>query len=557
MSDFDAPPEGYRASIVNLYSLLLHKSPLITPRYQRPYSWSSHEVERLMSDLLEAYTSARPNYFLGTIVVIEGRALEIVDGQQRLATFMLMLAALRDQFDVGSAEWTLAQSLIADLAADQARLLLRESDRPFVRLYVHTPGRFDDLCELDLDADRPTSQSSLIAAGITIAEHLESEEGLDLAGFLRFIVGGAVFNLIETSDRENAPRMFTVLNETGLDLSATDLVKSELFVRAEFSDQEADDAGRTWDGYLDRLGRQGMDELLSFMPSLARRSIFREPGDIDFYRRNFTDLIDPRQFLESELGRYTAAYEALTTASLEIGPLSNDVNRRLRCLLNLRDRYWLGVAVGFATLYENDPALFARLLQALERFAYMFLFNIVPASARRDRAERVYAALDDPQKLLGPKGALVPSRGEMRDILNCFRSPIRRDPPRRLMIVARLNAALPGGEILTARDNLSVEHILPQKARGEWLKLFPDPQVRDTLMHSCGNMTAITKPQNGAAGDTPYERKRQIYFETPGAPVFALTETLRPVMEWTPSAVRKRTEMLVEAIAQDLAIEVG
>lgn len=69
------------------------------PKYQREYSWKTKEVNQLLEDLAGAKLDRR-DYFLGTIVTIgaEGSssALEVVDGQQRLTTVTLILAAIRN-----------------------------------------------------------------------------------------------------------------------------------------------------------------------------------------------------------------------------------------------------------------------------------------------------------------------------------------------------------------------------------------------------------------------------------------------------------------------------
>lgn len=66
------------------------------PPYQRPYSWTFEQVDDLWGDLLE---NAQSGHFLGSIVMTtedEDRPL-VIDGQQRLTTLMLLLAALRDE----------------------------------------------------------------------------------------------------------------------------------------------------------------------------------------------------------------------------------------------------------------------------------------------------------------------------------------------------------------------------------------------------------------------------------------------------------------------------
>ena len=71
------------------------------PLYQRPYSWQDEEVETLWNDLYDAYTCQKnPNYFLGSIITIssENSYQDIVDGQQRLTTLMILFCVIRDLY---------------------------------------------------------------------------------------------------------------------------------------------------------------------------------------------------------------------------------------------------------------------------------------------------------------------------------------------------------------------------------------------------------------------------------------------------------------------------
>lgn len=77
---------------------ILKGNRLKVPPYQREYAWTDEEVKQLYEDLNNAKLDNK-DYFLGTIVTInsgESTPLEVVDGQQRLATTALLLAAIRD-----------------------------------------------------------------------------------------------------------------------------------------------------------------------------------------------------------------------------------------------------------------------------------------------------------------------------------------------------------------------------------------------------------------------------------------------------------------------------
>ena len=87
----------------NLQSIggLISAGRLRVPRNQRDYSWEVEHALDLCNDIGEALRTSKPSYFLGTIVLTtsRGQVLEVVDGQQRLATMTMILAAIRDIFE--------------------------------------------------------------------------------------------------------------------------------------------------------------------------------------------------------------------------------------------------------------------------------------------------------------------------------------------------------------------------------------------------------------------------------------------------------------------------
>ncbi|WP_437223542.1 DUF262 domain-containing protein [Planctomicrobium sp. SH661] len=76
---------------------VLRKEPLQVPLNQREYSWEEQHVGDLFSDISDALAESRSAYFLGTIVLNVSKDIpEVVDGQQRLATTAMLIAAMRD-----------------------------------------------------------------------------------------------------------------------------------------------------------------------------------------------------------------------------------------------------------------------------------------------------------------------------------------------------------------------------------------------------------------------------------------------------------------------------
>lgn len=79
---------------------IIRNNYIVVPRYQREYSWEAEEVSDFWSDMITTIRDGQ-EYFLGTIVLSDEApkgCKSIVDGQQRMATTLLLLCALRDAF---------------------------------------------------------------------------------------------------------------------------------------------------------------------------------------------------------------------------------------------------------------------------------------------------------------------------------------------------------------------------------------------------------------------------------------------------------------------------
>lgn len=90
------------------------KDHYIVPDYQREYVWKDEQIEQLISDLIEAYNADNKKaYFLGTIVTYDaGSQFELIDGQQRLTTFFILLCAIKRIYQNNNEQTSLIENLI-------------------------------------------------------------------------------------------------------------------------------------------------------------------------------------------------------------------------------------------------------------------------------------------------------------------------------------------------------------------------------------------------------------------------------------------------------------
>jgi hypothetical protein len=168
------------------------------PGYQRPYAWTTEQARELLDDLLGAMqdnpgaVENMPAYFLGSIVLIKEEAVPnayIVDGQQRLTTLTILLAAIRMSVDQKSAEEV--TPLIYERGSairgtkDRFRLTLRERDSIFFQTYVQREEGLPQL--LDLSEVLPDSQRNIRENACLFVERLKilpEPERLRLAQFI-------------------------------------------------------------------------------------------------------------------------------------------------------------------------------------------------------------------------------------------------------------------------------------------------------------------------------------------------------------------------------------
>lgn len=85
-----------RLKNIETYLKIEPKEYFIIPEYQRPYSWSKNQCDKLWQDILDYIDiKNKDNYFFGTVIIsCENNKLSLIDGQQRTTTFMLLLKAL-------------------------------------------------------------------------------------------------------------------------------------------------------------------------------------------------------------------------------------------------------------------------------------------------------------------------------------------------------------------------------------------------------------------------------------------------------------------------------
>lgn len=543
-SAFGETPLGLASEIKNLAAILTRKLPLKVPRYQRPYTWTEREVRRLIQDLRRAYDRKTAFYFIGQIVLVKNRGrLEISDGQQRLATMTMIIAYVRDRLPHRAKHY---QQLV--MLDGEPRLYLRDDDANFYWGFVQEPGHMAELAkhpETGVD-----SKDLLIAAAQTIADELGETDDRELDNFLTFIIRCSTLNVVDADERGSAATVYNTVNDRGLELSAADNLKCDLLENSGLTPEEADAAAKKWEEHEDKLGRQAFAKLLGMMPFLLTGEQLLSPGDLVTFRDQVNRAGGVRKFLFDQLPRYAFALRAIFNGTVDAGPASVDVNRRIKLMKQVEEWDWAPAAITFLAEHSGQPERTRRFFQALDRFTFACEFSVIDNRAQEARYAKAVKHGGDDKVLYGPKGALELTDAEHLKMIARLNRSAKRDRSRRLLLM-RLEAAMPGGSTLGITDDATVEHILPKAGGAWWNERFPDKRRRDDAANVLGNLTLVTHDQNELADVKDYAAKRRIFFNFPGAPIHALTKDIANIDDWTMDAIDARTERLVRILCAD------
>lgn len=251
------------------------------PLYQRSYAWTTEQAGELLEDLITSLGDSKEPiddvnpYFLGSIVLIREKEdkpdAQVVDGQQRLTTLTILLVTLRKLVPSEYAD-DLTQFLYqkgSPLAGtpNRYRVTLRERDAQFFREYIYDEGGIEKLQELN-SAKISDSQRNIKDNVILFLQHLKEFTESQRIRLAQFIVKRCFLVVVSTPDLESAYRIFSVLNDRGLDLSVTDILKAEIIGKLP-TDQQAVYTAK-WEDTEVSLGREVFKDLFAYKSSLSK-----------------------------------------------------------------------------------------------------------------------------------------------------------------------------------------------------------------------------------------------------------------------------------------------
>jgi hypothetical protein len=533
---------------------ILRNHKLSVPANQREYSWDNKEVTTLLQDFASAIREGSEDYFLGTIVVVSKGAnqYEIVDGQQRLATTALLLAAIRDY--LRPAESAMADSINRDFLTsssanrrdEEPKIQLNLADSEFFRAVITGVP----ISPVKHSHDLISNAYKLAAKQVKniVAPYEAKQHGDVLLVWLNFIEFSAQVVMLTISSDGNAYRMFETLNDRGLKTTQADLVKNYLFGRAAARLDEAQDKWASMRGVLDALDEELFPTVVYLRHALMLKTgYFRENAlheEIQREAKAPNQVIALLGFLETAASDYAALFNS---DSERWNGYPDAIRESIKALnlLNIASMRPLMLAVAAKFSPKEASIAFRKFISWHVRF-------LIAGSTLTGGYIEVPLAI----------AAKKIFDGEITDELSLTAEMLGRIPGDEAFKVAFATASVSKTALAryylrslemvvkgvpdpcfipnNDRETITCEHILPQKPLSNW-PTFSEADAR-VDWRRIGNMALLQAKRNSDLKSAPFAEKKFIFEDSP----YELTSQLAKVDKWTHERIVERQNLLSE-----------
>ncbi len=538
---------GFKAQEITVRELFSETDSLLMPPYQRGYSWTEKEALELVADLQDAMERGRP-YFLGAIVVVQNSPkdpVEVVDGQQRLATLSILFAILRDLSPIRDEANRLHDMLEAKgslMRPSYWRLTLNNVDTPIFREVIQKRGATPEAEQYITSSATPQHILSNTQAMREMLTEMSDKERSNLSNYILRRCG---LVRVKVEDRDMGYTVFRVLNTRGKQPSANDILKSELFELAGFSLDEAATHSIAWNKFGRRLNATGFDELLKFIWTLHGK-----PGDdiLSGYRDHIVPEMSARVFLEDMLPRYVDAFELILGLRQPGQGFPQQAWNHMLHLRSLEHSSWRIPVLRYMISGDLSPDVLTKFFREMERVAFAMQLTRPDGNFRLRRYNRISNAIENGDDLFAEDSDLILKPEEKKMLSERLEGRFATYRQRRSLSL-RINSIINDGVATPPDWDATLEHILPRNmpAKSNWTKMWPSTNQHRELVDSIGNFTLLNNAENQEADRQDFEAKKKLFFKN-GDPSFALSRDIQNITEWTPETVRERGRRLADLL---------
>lgn len=499
------------------------------PSYQRPYVWGEDNINELLDDILYAFENdSQDTYFMGALVLQnkENDEYDILDGQQRLTTLALLLATIRDNIKVEKTKKVLQDHLFqeddetADIPSRNRFTfnIRNEVQRFFEEYIIKENGTFNIEKALeDEQFKNNISIKNMVAVVQVIRKRLEeifgeqlsleNISGTSLLEFIKFIRNKLIFAYICSDTREQAFRLFTILNNRGIPLTTADILKSLNLDKVQ-DEIKRNEYAKKWEELEEQYGDK-FDRFLNFIRTIKLKEKARKNLLEEFEEKIYGKVMN--------YGKESIDYILKTSENYDkLINLTADFNNEYKNLINI-------MKVGFNSedwipplLYYYEKFNTQGLVEFLKLLDNKFMgdwINKETPTKRLENMNKILKAIEIGENyndILNNKNLFNFDINNFKNIINgnIFGERYCK------YLLLKIEYLSLDSEVAYIGNykNISIEHVLPQnpKEDSEWRAKFSN-EDREEWTNKLGNLILLTKRKNSKLSNLEFKDKKEKY----------------------------------------------
>ena len=530
------------------------------PFFQRPYVWSKVQWEQLFNDLLNSFREQRL-HFLGSIILKqlpssmgEGSRRSLIDGQQRLTTFSILVKSIYDLLE-------------EDRLVDYVGFLYAEPTKyknPKIKHSHINRSSFEAIIKAKDYSEVCESESDdkLFACYKYFSERLK-ESGLknnEIINFLNYIVRTELWVVINLNGNEDEQKIFDSINSAGLILSSMDIIKNAIFDRliksSEMSEEKAKEIyDEFWksifEGSNERLkfweekaSRRYRSEILLYAYALIKGFFEIEKHTQDGLSMLYKEYIKDKSQDEvldiiKEINRYANLFYELPWADKGETFKFSDNEKRLLHIMSISEyNIFIPVVLKLRSL-ELDKKELDECYAMLENFIIRhWLCKKVTNSINKviGRNLKNINGKDSMQKFIASFEVTGDEeiKEAMFDIDNKRASLV-------LFWIELYNCRSEKNDISELQYTYTLEHLMPQTWQENWSNVGKNDETAKGLIYQIGNMTLLKSKLNTAIQNNNWDKKRE---EIQKHAMLKITQEVTKNRAWNKSKIEERSEKI-------------
>lgn len=549
---------------------LLERRLFRVPEFQRAYSWESKQRQDLFDDITKIlnYPVAR-HHFMATVVCLDTNKKEeigadefttvnIVDGQQRLTTLIILLKAISKLLDAKKQqEKELKKKLNALLVKGDKRLILLQTNHDSYRIFTDylKEGTVPEKDKIQTQADL-NLVTAFTECEAFVKEWLAKKRNLiDLLRILRNRLG-FIFYVLD--DEGSVYTVFEVLNSRGLEVDWLDKCKSMLMgiafekFKGKVASEHHQDLHKTWGSIYRLLGTKQIlgEEILRFAATLKHDTelskTLSSEGAFDFFRSYCTEK--PTRIIE--VGKWL--YEVTNHLTLLYS------NPRLSAVTDIAHARLLAIAILQSSKIDRKER--EDILDFWERTTFK-IFGLYRRDARTSVGEYVRTAYKVYKNQLTAKeivhefnniSAAYPINQAIQEMKNSdlyygWENDLRYFLYRYEEYLCEKQGSEISKEmwaqIWSKSASTTIEHIHPQSSSKNWVgKMGRGRNQLEKNVNRIGNLILLPPDVNSQAGQKTFTEKKEIYKNN----FLRMHEEVIKCRDWDKEYINKREKVLLE-----------